>query len=233
MAFSPTTMLGGGGLLKPKTSTNKTTTSSTKSKTPTAVVSPLSALGVKGTSYSKPTNTSSNTGDNGDNNVGNYSTPVTTTTSAASNSGTSSYSQSLFDYFKEKNEKARQSSLDAILAKLKMGESQYNANIDNITDQYQALRNQSEVERYKSQRAIREALANRGQLDSGFGRQEQLELDTQYGNAINSLNTQETKAKNEVQNLIAQLRAEAELEKANIENQYNAAIENFKSQMGA
>lgn len=145
----------------------------------------------------------------------------------------SSYSQSLFDYFKEKNEKARQSSLDAILAKLKMGESQYNANIDNITDQYQALRNQSEVERYKSQRAMREALANRGQLDSGFGRQEQLELDTQYGNAINSLNTQETKAKNEVQNLIAQLRAEAELEKANIENQYNAAIENFKSQMGA
>lgn len=149
-----------------------------------------------------------------------------------SGTGTSSYSQSLFDYFKEKNEKARQTSLDAIMAKLKMGEQQYNSNINDITAQYQALRNQSEVERYKSQRAMRESLANRGQLDSGFGRQEQLLMDTQYGNAINSLNTQETKAKNDVQNLIAQLRAEAEQEKAQIENQYNTAIENFRSQMG-
>ncbi len=152
---------------------------------------------------------------------------------SGSGSAASSYSQSLFDYFKEKNEKARQSSLNAVLAKLKMGEKQYNANLDNITDQYQALRNQSEVERYKSQRAMREALANRGQLDSGLGRQEQLEMDTQYGNAINSLNSQEAKAKGEVRNLIAQLRAEAELEKANIENQYNTAIQNFKTQMGS
>lgn len=182
--------------------------------------------GITNYSHGRNNNADTNTGGGSS---GGSSGGSNTGTSAA----TSSYSQSLFDYFKEKNEKARQSSLDAILAKLKMGESQYNANIDNITDQYQALRNQSEVERYKSQRAIREALANRGQLDSGFGRQEQLELDTQYGNAINSLNTQETKAKNEVQNLIAQLRAEAELEKANIENQYNTAIENFKSQMGA
>lgn len=167
---------------------------------------------------------------NGGNNSGGRSAGVSTPTKSSSKS---SYSQSLFDYFKEKNEKARQSSLNAVLARLRMGERQYNANLNDITDQYQALRNQSEVERYKSQRAMREALANRGQLDSGLGRQEQLEMDTQYGNAINSLNSQEAKAKGEVRNLIAQLRAEAELEKANIENQYNTAIHNFKTQMGS
>lgn len=184
-----------------------------------ALLSPSSALG-GGSKQAKANNL--------------YVEDTNKNTYAASNgsTGVSSYSQSLFDYFKEKNEKARQSSLDAIMAKLKMGEQQYNSNINDITDQYQALRNQSEVERYKTQRSMREALANRGQLDSGYGRQEQLLMDTQYGNAINSLNTQETKAKNDVQNLIAQLRAEAEAEKANINNQYNMAIENFKSQMG-
>lgn len=160
-------------------------------------------------------------------------TVATPTQTYATPTYATNYSQSLFDYFKEKNEKARQSSLDAIMSKLKLGEQQYNTNINNITEQYNALRNQSEVERYKTQRMMREALANKGQLDSGFGRQEQLLMDTQYGNAINSLNSQEAKAKGEVKNLIAQLRAEAELEKANINNQYNAAIEQYKSQMGS
>ena len=184
-----------------------------------AVLDPLSKLGVRQTPKTNTANQTTQT-----------STPSTTGSTAST--GVASYSQSLFDYFKEKNEKARQTSLNAIMSKLKMGEQQYNSNINDISDQYQALRNQSEVERYKSQRAMREALANRGQLDSGFGRQEQLTLDTQYGNAINSLNSQEVKAKSDVKNLIAQLRAEAEQEKAEIENRYNTAIESFRTQMG-
>lgn len=215
--LNPSSAFGGGAIQAKK-----------KKSTPTAVPA-ISSAGVLGNIYSAKNEDSNKDVDGGlgGSNAGESG-------SSASTTGTTpSYSQSLFNYFKEQNDKARKSSLDAILAKLKMGEKQYNANLDDITDQYQALRNQSEVERYKSQRAMREALANRGQLDSGLGRQEQLEMDTQYGNAINSLNSQEAKAKGEVKNLIAQLRAEAELEKANIENQYNTAIQNFKTQMGS
>lgn len=214
--LNPSSAFGGGAFQAKK-----------KKSTPTAVPA-ISSAGVLGNIYSAKNE------DSNKDVVGTGVTNASGSGSSASTTGTTpSYSQSLFNYFKEQNDKARRSSLDAILAKLKMGEKQYNANLDDITDQYQALRNQSEVERYKSQRAMREALANRGQLDSGLGRQEQLEMDTQYGNAINSLNSQEAKAKGEVKNLIAQLRAEAELEKANIENQYNTAIQNFKAQMGS
>lgn len=208
-----------------KKSSNKTTTNKASN-----VLNPNSSLGISNSSWKKPA-----AQNGGMNNQPNNQVAQTTYASSGSGNlnGGNSYLQSLFDYFKEKNEKARQASLNAIMSKLKMGEQQYNNNINDISAQYQSLRNQSEVERYKSQRSLREALANRGQLNSGFGRQEQLLLDTQYGNAINSLNTQEAKEKNEVKNLIAQLRAEAELEKANIQNQYNTAIESFRSQMGA
>lgn len=137
------------------------------------------------------------------------------------------YKQGLLDYFKKQNEAAREASLNAVTARLKTGESQYANNLRDIGDQYQALRNQSEVERYKARGSLRESHANRGQLDSGYGRQENLMLDTRYGNAINSLNSQEVAARNNVQNIISQLRAEAEAEKSKINNEYNSKIEQY------
>lgn len=218
-----------------KKSSNKTTTNKKKTNNKVSnVLNPNSSLGISNSSWKKPAAQNVGMDNQANNQVNNKVYQTTYAPSGSGNlNGGNSYLQSLFDYFKEKNEKARQASLNAIMSKLKMGEQQYNDNINDISAQYQSLRNQSEVERYKSQRSLREALANRGQLNSGLGRQEQLLLDTQYGNAINSLNTQEAKEKNEVKNLIAQLRAEAELEKANIQNQYNTAIESFRSQMGA
>ena len=98
--------------------------------------------------------------------------------------------------------------------------------LSELDDQYDALRNQSEVERYKTRAAMREALANRGQLDSGYGRQENLIMDTKYGNAINSINMQEAKARQDIQNMISQLLAEKEYNRNTINNEYNEKRQN-------
>lgn len=103
----------------------------------------------------------------------------------------------------------------------------YESQLNGLDDQYQVLRNQSEVERYKTRNALREDMANRGQLDSSYGRQQNLIMDTQYGNAINSINMQEQKAKEDIRNLIAQAMAEGEADKSTVNNQYNSAIDEY------
>lgn len=135
--------------------------------------------------------------------------------------------QSLIDYFKQKNEAARQSAINAIMERVNAQKGIYNDQMNELGGQYQALRNQSEVERYKTRNALREAQANRGQLDSGYGRQEQLLMDTQYGNAINSINMQEQSAMNEIKNLIAQAVAEGEADKTEVNNQSALAIQQY------
>lgn len=162
-------------------------------------------------------------------------TPTTSSGSSASYSGGSGSSgsgssvaynpqQDILNAYKQRMEDARAATLRSIDLRLQNNISQYEQALKDASDQYQALRNQSEVERYKTKASMREALANRGQLDSGFGRQETLELNTKFGNAINNINLQEQAYKNSIQNAIAQLKAEAEAEKASAINQYNASI---------
>ena len=117
------------------------------------------------------------------------------------------------------------------MARLNAQKGAYNTQMNELSDQYQALRNQSEVERYKTRKALQEAQANRGQLGSGYGRQEQLLMDTAYGNAINSINLQEQSAKNEINNLIKQLEAESEADKTEVNNQYASAIQQYIAQL--
>ena len=162
-------------------------------------------------------------------------TPATSSGSSASYSGGSGSSssgssvaynpqQDILNAYKQRMEDARAATLRSIDLRLQNNIGQYEQALKDASDQYQALRNQSEVERYKTRASMREALANRGQLDSGFGRQETLELNTKFGNAINNINLQEQAYKNSIQNAIAQLKAEAEAEKASAINQYNASI---------
>lgn len=139
--------------------------------------------------------------------------------------------QELLDYFKKNNETARQSAINAIIARINAQKGAYNTQMDELGDQYQALRNQSEVERYKTRNALREAQANRGQLDSGYGRQEQLLMDTAYGNAINSINLQEQSARNEIKNAIQQLEAEGEADKTEVNNNYASALQQYIAQL--
>ena len=142
------------------------------------------------------------------------------------NDGTYSYSNPQLDIaneYKSRMEDARNATLNSINLRLQNSIGQYEQQLKDAAEQYQALRNQSEVERYKT--SMREALANRGQLDSGLGRQETLEMNTKFGNAINNINLQEQAYNQSIQNAIAQLKAEAEAERASVINQYNASIE--------
>lgn len=100
----------------------------------------------------------------------------------------------------------------------------YDQQIGDLGDQYQQLRNQSEVEKYKAKSAMREALANRGQLDSGFGRQETLNLNTKFGNAINNINLQEQDALDEIERLRQALIADRDAQKLSINNQYQTSL---------
>lgn len=139
--------------------------------------------------------------------------------------------QKLLDYFKQKNETARQSAIDSIVARVNALKGAYSDQMNSLGGQYQALRNQSEVERFKTRRALRESQANRGQLNSGYGRQENLIMDTQYGNAINSINMQEQSAMNELKNLIAQVVAEGEADKAEVNNQAALTVQQYIEQL--
>jgi hypothetical protein len=204
--------------VQPTTSANRTGTSVSSNRNSSAkdVVNELNDM----KSNSSSNNKTSTTG----------GTTSSTTTKSSTTTSTSNRNE-LLEYLKEQNEKARQSAIDAIDQSIASQESQYNAQKDNLEDQYQALRNQSEVERYKSRKALREAQANRGQLDSGYGRQEQLLMDTQYGNAVNSINMQEARSINEIQNLIAELQAQGAISKAQTNNEYNSAIQKLIAEL--
>ena len=158
-------------------------------------------------------------------------TPSTVSTPSTTTIQTTNKYQQLLDYFKTQNETARKSAIDAIVARVNAQKGAYNTQMNQLGDQYQALRNQSEVERYKTRNALREAQANRGQLDSGYGRQEQLLMDTQYGNAINSINLQEQSARNEIKNLIQQMEAEGEADKTTVNNNYASALQQYIAQL--
>lgn len=96
----------------------------------------------------------------------------------------------------------------------------YEAQRKSLGDDYQTLRNQSEVERYKAQGKLRNALADRGALDSGAGRTETLNMQTNYGNALNKINLQEQAANEELDRAIADVNA-----------QYNQGVSDAKSNL--
>lgn len=164
---------------------------------------------------------------------GNYQSSNSGSTSSGSSGGYYGGSSSggngndLLEYFKQQNAAARDAALNALQKRLDTNLALYQSQYDQLGDDYQSLRNQSEIEKYKARSSMREALANRGQLDSGYGRQETLNLNTKFGNAINNINLQERAAKNDILNIMNQLRAEKDAEEAQIRNQYNAAIAQY------
>ena len=127
----------------------------------------------------------------------------------------------LAKYYQDQNEKARQDALSALAERLKAQEGIYNGYMDQTNEAYQGLINQSEVSRYKNRASLREALSNRGQLDSGLGRQEALYTSTQGANQTYGILRDRENARQDIRNSIAQLKASGEEEKANINNAYN------------
>ena len=103
---------------------------------------------------------------------------------------TQSYNEALKDAIAAQAQAKRDAQIAALDAQLKRGIEDYDAQIAALDPIYQGYRNQSEVGRYKAQKALRENQANRGALDSGLGRQEILDLNTNYGNNLNAINLQ-------------------------------------------
>lgn len=108
----------------------------------------------------------------------------------------------------------RQRTIQAIEAQVGKNVRQYEQQLAGVSQQYQPLKNQSEVERYKARNALRESQANRGVLDAGLGRQENLELQTNYGNQLQDIMMQEQNTRDSINQAILDTKSEGELAKA-------------------
>lgn len=148
--------------------------------------------------------------------------------SSGSSSSTSSYYDDLMAAFMEMNSANREAALEAILQNLEAVKGTYKQQIQNVNDEYDQLVNENEVKKDRARRVIRENQANRGQLDSGMGRQEMLDMNIGYDNITTNLKAAREKAVNEIYNLITQAEAEANTNKANVNNSYQNALLEWK-----
>lgn len=146
-------------------------------------------------------------------------TPTTTTTTA----NTDYYTQ-LMNALMQQNEEARQASLDAIMQNLEAVKGTYKNQIQSVINEYNNQVNENEVKKAQARRVVRENQANRGQLDTGMGKQEQLDLNLGYDAITSQLNSAREQAVNEIYNLIAQAEADANTNRANVNNTYNNAM---------
>lgn len=132
--------------------------------------------------------------------------------------------EALFDLFQKNNEEARQNRLNAIINQLKATKDAYGLQQRQIGDEYDKLVDQNEVRKYRAMRALRENQANRGIDTSGLGRQEGLLLDTNYNNKTIDIKRTKQQAIDEIANLMIQAEAEAENNKATVNDTYDNAL---------
>ena len=109
----------------------------------------------------------------------------------------------------------------------------YDAQLKQVEKDYQDLKNQSEVNRYKALRNLRETQANRGLLESGAGRMENLRVSNNYNNALNEIGLQEENERNEIQLALESVLAEIAMKKAQNEiaglDDYNTILQSMLS----
>lgn len=107
-------------------------------------------------------------------------------------------------------------------------EQRYNNQLNKVGEDYQKLKNQSELNRYKAMRNLRETQANRGLLNSGAGRQESLNLNTTYGNNLNEIGLAEQNERAQIQQAInemwANIAAQKAANEANITGDFTSSL---------
>ena len=148
---------------------------------------------------------------------------VNSYTPSSNSGGDSSYydgdaMNQIRSYYQSLSDDALENLISSIQSRLGSAKSAYNNQIDDVNSQLDNLINQSEVERHKNRKAMRTALANKGQLDSGLGRFETLFNDINSGNRVTNLNSQRAQAINEIKNLITQAEAQANSDIASAKN---------------
>ena len=149
-------------------------------------------------------------------------------------SGGGGYGYSAPDYYgqlqamiAEMQRQQMEANIAAIRSQVEQATNKYQGQLDALPGTYQPLKNQSEVERYKAMRALRETQANRGALDSGAGRQESLDMSTNYSNRLNQINLQEQAEADAIRRAIADVRSQGDLQIANAQS--SASVEALRN----
>lgn len=110
-------------------------------------------------------------------------------------------------------------------------EGKYNTSLQQAQGDYQTLRNQNDVNYMRALYNQREALANRGALNSGAGRYENLVTGNAYNNTLNKINSQEMAERQSIQDNIANMWANIAQQKAANNNttldNYTTALQNI------
>lgn len=110
-------------------------------------------------------------------------------------------------------------------------EGKYNTSLQQAQGDYQTLRNQNDVNYMRALYNQREALANRGALNSGTGRYENLVTGNAYNNTLNKINSQEMAERQNIQDSIASMWANIAQQKAANNNttldNYTTALQNI------
>ena len=143
------------------------------------------------------------------------------------NKGTN-YQTELFNLFNEQSNAARQQMLNAITRQLEATKNAYNSAMQNTSNEYDNLIDQNEVRKARAKRILKERQANLGNSETGLGRQENLDLNLGYDAQTSNLLKTKQQAVDEIANLIIQAEAEAEQNKANVNNTYANALLQYK-----
>ena len=138
--------------------------------------------------------------------------------------GYGNYYKGLMDELKRNENAKYEATLKEIASKTK-------ANTDAIENQKDAVRqdalaqaNDINLSQHRANNALREAQANRGQLDSGLSRQESLIQNSKYNNARSNVLMNRDNNINNLENNILQAQAAADTERLNAETQRAANI---------
>jgi len=95
----------------------------------------------------------------------------------------------------------------------RLAENRYALQKEASDQDYQDLRNQSEVNRYKARGTLRQSLADRGAMDSGIGRQAYVNLANNYDNALNKISLQQKREDAERDQAIQEMWAQIAMQK--------------------
>lgn len=108
--------------------------------------------------------------------------------------------------------------------------SYYQSGIDQAKQQYQGLRNQASVTDQQNLNKLKESMAQQGLFNSGDNITAQTGINNQYANDLSGYNTQEQNYYNDVNNQIAQKKAEYDAQQAQalIDLGYKADDRSFK-----
>lgn len=139
-------------------------------------------------------------------------------------SGSSGYDDSNERYLTKLASERENARIAALRKSIDSTVAGYEEDIKNIPKQYQPLKDQTEINRYTSEKSLKEMLANGGQTVSGFGRTEMLNLHTGQNKELSTINATEQAAVDKLKFAINQAREAGSQEELAIKSEATADL---------